>query len=613
MDQNELAPVTFAPAAVTVKTTSDGGYILSSPLPLGTYESSLGQMLRQRAGECPERIFLAERAPSGQWRALTYRDAARQADAIAQAYIDRHLSVNRPVMILSGNSIGHALVMLGGFMAGVPVVPVSAAYSLQSQDFVKLKTIFNEVRPALLYVERIDLFEKALSVLDLSDVEIVTANRETPRPTTPLAALLATVPSQQVEENFARVEPSTIAKILFSSGSTGIPKGVLNNHGMLCANQQMMSQVWPFMENTPPVLVDWLPWNHTFGGNHNFNLVLKQGGTLYIDGGKPVPGLIEQTVKNLADISPTIYFNVPAGFAMLLPFLENDAALRRNFFKRLQLVFYAAAALPQDLWQRLEAVSLLETGRKVPMTSSWGSTETAPAVTSAHFPIDRAGVIGLPLPGVFLKMVPNCGKFELRVKGPNVTTGYLKRPDLTAAAFDQEGYYRMGDAGAFADPADPVKGIIFNGRVAEDFKLNTGTWVHVGLLRVNVLAAAAPLLQDLLVTGHDRDCIGILAWPNIQECRKICGDCEGMQPAEELVRKADLTEFIRLALINFNTRQEGSSTRISRFMLMTAPPSIDANEITDKGYINQRVALEMRKELVERLHGQYPAPEVIIV
>jgi feruloyl-CoA synthase len=249
----------------------------------------------------------------------------------------------------------------------------------------------------------------------------------------------------------------------------------------------------------------------------------------------------------------------------------------------------------------------------VPMTSSWGSTETAPAVTSAHFPIDRAGVIGIPLPGVSLKMVPNCGKFELRVKGPNVTSGYLHRPDLTAAAFDEEGYYRIGDAGAFADPEDPAKGIIFNGRVAEDFKLNTGTWVHVGLLRVNVLAAAAPVLQDLLVTGHDRDCIGILAWPNIPGCRKICGDSDGRLTVDELVRRTELTEFLHQALTQFNTQQEGSSSRVSRIMLMTVPPSIDANEITDKGYINQRASLEMRKSLVSMLHAEHTVPEVLIV
>ena len=612
MQQDEFAAVNFAPPLINVEETPEGGYLLSSPMPLEPCEASLGVMLRRWAVESPERIFLGERDASGQWSLLTYGEADCRANAIAQAFIDRNLCADRPVMIFSGNSIGHALVMLGGFIAGVPVVPVSTAYSLQSQDFAKLKSIFSEVGPALLYVERIELFERALDVLDLSGVEIVTLSEQTGRPVTLLSCLLETTPTQQVEQRFELVEPPSIAKILYSSGSTGLPKGILNTHSMLCANQQMMAQAWPFTKETPPVLVDWLPWNHTFGGNHNFNLVLKRGGSLYIDGGKPVPGLVEQTVKNLTDISPTIYFNVPAGFAMLLPYLERDEVLRNSFFRKLQLVFYAAAALPQNLWQRLEAVSILATGRKVPMTSSWGSTETAPAVTSAHFPIDKAGVIGIPLPGVILKMVPNAGKFELRVKGPNVTPGYYKRPDLTKDAFDEDGFYRIGDAGAFADPGDPGKGILFNGRVAEDFKLSTGTWVHVGALRVGVLAATSPVLQDAVVTGHDREYVGILAWPNVQACREMCGDKEGDLTLEELISNKEIVDCLRKALTDFNANQ-GSSTTIRRIMLMTAPPSIDANEITDKGYINQRAALEKRKELVKALYAATAGPEVIVV
>jgi len=611
---SESAPVVFAPAAVNVKETPEGGYLLSSPLLLEPYEESLGVMLRRRAEESPERIFLGERDASGQWSFLTFGEACSRADAIAQAFINRNMGPDRPVMILSGNSIGHALVMLGGFIAGVPVAPISVAYSLLSQDFVKLRTIFSEVKPALLYVERADQFARALDVLDLSGVEVVTSSGPLDGTTTLLSHLLETTPTPQVEERFAQVNASSIAKILFSSGSTGTPKGVLNSHGMLCANQQMMAQVWPFMKETPPILVDWLPWNHTFGGNHNLNLVLKQGGTLYIDGGKPVPGMVEQTVKNLADISPTIYFNVPAGFAMLLPYLEHDEVLRHNFFRKLQLIFYAAAALPQDLWQRLEAVSLRATGRKVTMTSSWGATETSPAVTSAHFPIDKAGVIGLPLPGVVIKMVPNGAKFELRVNGPNVTTGYLHQPDLTAAAFDEDGFYRIGDAGAFADPADPVKGIIFDGRVVEDFKLGTGTWVHVGMLRLGVLTAVAPVVQDAVITGHDREYIGVLAWPSIQGCRDICQDREGTTlTVEDLIRHKEVVNHLRKTLIAYNATQKGSATRVLRIMLMAAPPSIDANEITDKGYINQRATLEKRNDLVEMLYAENPAPEVILV
>lgn len=613
MNQSEFLPVCFAPAAVNVKETPEGGYLLSSPMPLEPYEESLGVMLRRWAEESPERAFLGERDASGQWTLLTYGEAGRWADAIAQALIDRNLGPDRPVMILSGNSINHALVMLGGFIAGVPVAPVSVAYSHLSHDFAKLRSIFREVRPAMLYVERADLFARALGALDLSGVEVVTSSGQMDFPTTPLSRLLETTPTQQVEQRFALVTSTSVAKILFSSGSTGVPKGVLNSHGMLCANQQMMAQLCPFTKDTPPILVDWLPWNHTFGGNHNFNMVLKRGGTLYIDGGKPVPSMVEQTVKNLTDISPTIYFNVPAGFAILLPYLERDETLRHNFFKKMQLIFYAAAALPQDLWQRLEAVSLLATGRKVTMTSSWGATETAPAVTLAHFPIDKAGVIGLPLPGVTIKMVPNGTKFELRVKGPNVTAGYLHRPDLTDAAFDEDGFYRTGDAGAFADPTDPSKGITFNGRVAEDFKLSTGTWVHVGILRVGVLAVAASVLQDAVITGHDREWIGVLAWPNIQGCREICQDIEGKLTIGDLVRNNKVVNHLRKTLNAYNATQKGSSTMVKRIMLMTDPPSIDSNEITDKGYINQRAALEIRKEFVEMLYAENPVAEVILV
>ena len=613
MKQAEFATIEFAPAAVDVESTAGGGYLLRSPMPLASYEKSLGAMLRRWAKESPERIFLGERDAAGQWRLLTYRETGRLADSVAQALIDRNLGPERPLAILSGNSIGHALLMLGGFIAGVPVVPVSVAYSLLSQDFAKLKSIFREVRPALLYVEHAGMFALALRALDLSGVEVVAAEGHVEGiPATPFSRLLEASPTEEVENSLAAVGPDTVAKVLFTSGSTGLPKGVINTHGMLCANQQMLAQIWPFAGKTPPVLVDWLPWNHTFGGNHNFNLVLKRGGTLYIDGGKPAPGMVEQTVRNLAEISPTIYFNVPAGYAMLLHFLEKDEGLRGSFFRRLQLIFYAGAALSQDLWQRLEKVSVQATGRKIPMTSSWGSTETAPLATSAHFPIGRAGVIGLPCPGVTIKMVPGEGKYELRVKGPNVTPGYLGRPDLTREAFDDEGYYKIGDAGEFADPDDPGRGITFAGRVAEDFKLSTGTWVHVGVLRTAVMTAAAPVLQDALVAGHDRAEIGILAWPNLPGCRQVCRDADGGRPVEDLVRSSEVVGHLRKTMTDYNARQQGSSSKVGRILLMTEPPSIDANEITDKGYINQRAALVRRKDLVERLFAENPSPEVVV-
>ncbi|RJP24018.1 MAG: feruloyl-CoA synthase [Deltaproteobacteria bacterium] len=614
MGDTHFAPLDLAPAEVDAQKTPEGGYLLRSPKALEPHEVSLGAMFRRWVAESPDRILLGERDASGEWRLVTWGEAGRLADSVAQALIDRRMGSSLPVMILSGNSVDHALLMLGGFVAGVPVVPVSVAYSLLSQDFSKLKSIFREVKPALVFAENAGMFSRALAALDLAGVEVV-ASRGTVEgvPVTPFSSFLATVPTEEIAKAFAAVRPGSVAKVLFTSGSTGLPKGVINTHKMLCANQQMLAQIWPFTKATPPVLVDWLPWNHTFGGNHNFNLVLKRGGTLYVDGGKPAPVLVEQTVRNLGEISPTIYFNVPAGFAMLLPFLERDAAVRDSFFRRLQLVFYAGAALSQDIWQRLEAVSLQATGRVVPMTSSWGSTETAPLATSAHFPIDRAGVIGIPCPGVTIKMVPSGGKYELRVKGPNVTPGYLHRPDLTRNAFDAEGFYRIGDAGTFADPDDPARGIVFAGRVAEDFKLSTGTWVHVGNVRLAVMAAAAPALQDALVTGHDREAIGILAWPNLLWLREVCRDTGGSRPLEELVVEEEVLRHLRNTLTEYNGLQQGSATRIGRVLLMTEPPSIDANEITDKGYINQGAALERRGELVERLYASLPDPGVVVL
>ncbi|MBW2690408.1 MAG: feruloyl-CoA synthase, partial [Deltaproteobacteria bacterium] len=521
---------------------------------------------------------------------------------------------HRPVMILSGNSVDHALLMLGCFIAGVPVVPVSVPYSLLSKDYLKLRFIFDEICPGMIFVADGNMFAAALSCLDLTGVEVVAGQGELVEiPTTPFADLLETPITEEVDHVLAQIGAETIAKILYTSGSTGQPKGVINTHGMLCANQQMLEQVWPFITQTPPVLVDWLPWNHTFGGNHNFNMVLNQGGTLYIDGGKPAPGLVEQTVKNLGGISPTIYFNVPVGYAMLLPHLEQNEALRNNFFKNLQLIFYAGAALPQDLWERLEKVAIQATGKKVIMTSSWGSTETSPLATAAHFPLERAGVIGIPCPGVSLKMLPNGDSYELRVKGPNVTPGYFRRPDLTADAFDEDGYYMIGDAGRFVDADNPSKGISFDGRVAEDFKLTSGTWVRAGLLRVAVMAAAAPVLQFSLVTGHDREYVGILGWPNLAACKSLCENlCEDVS-LEVLLQHPEVEAYLRKALTEFNSEQQGSSTRIARIMLMSEPPDSDANEITDKGYINQRAALQRRKDLVELLYAERPGSGVIVV
>jgi feruloyl-CoA synthase len=465
--------------------------------------------------------------------------------------------------------------------AGVPVAPISPAYSLMSKDFAKLKAIAALLRPGLVWVDDAKKYGAALAAIGAE--------------ATPLASLLARAPGARIDEAFGRIGPDTVAKILFTSGSTGLPKGVLNTQRMLTSNQQMLIQAWPFLEDRVQTIVDWLPWNHTFGGNHNFNLILRNGGTLYVDGGKPAPGLIEVTARNLKEVAATMYFNVPRGFDLLLPFLEKDAALRANFFRSLDVLFYAAAALPQNLWERLEKLALEEGRGALARLSAWGSTETAPSAACVHFHIEHAGVIGLPNPGCELKLVPAAGKLEVRVRGPHVTPGYYRRDDLTRAAFDEEGFYRIGDAMRLADPAVPAKGLVFDGRVAEDFKLSSGTWVYVGTVRVKLIAAGNPLIQDAVITGHDRDEVGALVFLS-PAARDV--------PAQEV--RAKLAATLRAL-----GAEGGSSTHPVRALVMAEPPSIDANEITDKGYLNQRAVLERRAALVERLHAKRPDAEVV--
>ena len=605
-----VRPINFAPVLIEQTVTADGSVILSSKAPLEAFEPNLVKTFRTAVEIAPTRIFLAERR-GDDWRKLTYEHARGLVDAIAASLVERGLSADRPIMILSGNAIDHALLMLAGYTAGIPVAPISVAYSLQSQDHGKLKYIAELLKPGLVYVADTAPFAKALTALDLSGAELVaSANGGNLDTVTPFDQHATSNPGRAVDAAVAAIGPDTIAKFLFTSGSTGLPKGVINTHRMLTANQQQLAQVWPFVTEQPLVLVDWLPWNHTFGGNHNFNMALRHAGTFYIDAGKPLPALVGETVRNLADISPTIYFNVPAGYAALLPYLETNDALAKKFFSRLRMIFYAGAALPQDLWTRLESLATRTIGERIPMTSSWGTTEMAPAATAAHFLSDQAGIIGVPLPGVQIKLVPAGVKTEIRVRGPNVSPGYWKRPDLTAAAYDDENFYKPGDAVRFADPADPAKGLIFDGRLAEDFKLTTGTWVNVGTLRTGTLAACAPVLQDAIIAGDDREFVGMLAWLNTAGCQVLFG---GDNTPQTLCNHPGVRAHIARALAKWNSEQSGSSTRIMRILILSEAPSIDANEITDKGYINQRLALERRRADVERLFRSIPDDDVITI
>jgi len=604
MSKAPLAKIDFATPEVEMNKLPGGGYLLRSPRPLGSYPDKLGEMLLYWAEAAPERTFLAQRDASGVWQEVSYAEAARRVDAIAQSLLDQGLSAERPVAILSDNGIDNGLLVLGAMRVGVPAVPISPAYSLMSRDHGKLKHILSQVTPGLIYAADGARFEPALKAVDRGDAQVVvSANPPAEVKATLFDTLLGTTPTPAVAAAYEQVGPDTIAKILFTSGSTGTPKGVINTQRMLCSNQQAIRQLWPFLEQRPPRIVDWLPWSHTFGSNHNFNMMLFHGGSLYIDGGKPLPGLIEQTVANLREIAPTLYFNVPRGFDMLLPFLEQDDALRENFFRELDLIFYAGAALPQNLWDRIEAVSARARGVRVPLVSAWGSTETAPLITSLYYPAERAGVIGLPAPGCELKMVPNGDKLELRIKGPNITPGYWKNPEATRDAFDEEGYYCIGDAGRLADPDDPLKGVVFDGRVAEDFKLMSGTWVHVGAVRVAAIAAGAPVIQDAVVTGHDREDLGLLIFPNPVGCKSLCPEAPADAGLDTLITEPAVQAALRMGVTAYNRQHPGNSTRIGRALLMTEPPNIDANEITDKGYINQRAVLARRADLVTRLHG----------
>jgi feruloyl-CoA synthase len=604
----------FATPQIADDRRADGSMVLRSTRGLGSVPRSLGVLLERWAAAAPDRLFLAERTASGGWRHLTYEAAAQAANAIGQSLLDRQLGPHRPLMILAENGIDHALMTLGAMHVGVPVVPVSTAYARLSQDFGKLRYIFGLVEPGLIYVDDADRYAKALDAIGASGAEIVASHGSLGgvRPT-PFSALTELRPTPAVDAAFAGVGPDTVAKILFTSGSTGQPKGVINTQRMLCANQESAAAAWVFLADHPPVIVDWLPWNHTFGGNHNLNMMLRNGGTLYIDEGKPVPALIGKTIANLREVSPTVYFNVPRGYAALVDFLENDEALRQKFFARLDLLFYAAAALPQSLWDRLERVGLQARGRKVPFISSWGLTETAPAVTMVHFAIDRPGNIGVPGPGMEVKLAPVGDRLEIRVKGPNVTPGYFKAPELTAQAFDEEGWLRTGDAVRLADPANPAAGLLFDGRTAENFKLSSGTWVNVGTLRPAVIAAGAPVIEDAVITGHDRDAIGLLIFPSLAGLRGLCPDAGGEAKLEALVARPAVRRALIDGLARHNALAQGSSMRVARCLILTEPPSIDANEITDKGYLNQRAVLTKRAALVERLHAEPPDADVIVI
>ena len=590
---------TFASPDIEMDRRPDGTIILRSRRALGEWEPSITAVLHTRAAEHPDRPLAAKRDAGDRWITLTYGEAQRKADALAGAFVELGLGPDKPLMILSGNSLEHLLLSLGAYAARVPVMPISVAYSLMSKDHARIRAIAELTGPGLLFADDAGPFGAALDALANQVPRTLVASGERD------GAL-------RLDELLARDDspldgdpgPNAIAKLLFTSGSTGTPKGVINTHRMLCSNQAMLKANWPFLSDEPPILVDWLPWSHTFGGNHNLNLTLFNGGTIYIDDGRPVPPLFPRTLAALRDVPPTLYFNVPAGYALLAPALENDADLAERFFSRLRFMFYAAAALPDALAARLRELSARHADHDVQLTSSWGTTETSPAATTAHFPNPPTGCIGVPYPGTIIKLAPVAGKFEIRVSGPIVTPGYYRHPELTAATFDEDGFYRSGDAVKLIDEHDPNRGVSFDGRIAENFKLVTGTWVAAGTLRTRLISSAG-VVGDAVICGHDTEFVAALAWVNQAEARKRFGG-EADVPLDD----PRLLDHLALALAQLN-EGAGSASRVERLLLLSEPPSLDAGEITDKGYLNQGACRDRRAADIARLYADVPDAAII--
>lgn len=576
-------PIRLCEPLVTVTSASDGQIYRSRPL--APVQRCAGDWLVRWAAEAPDRIWLAERAPGGAWRTLTYSAALRAVRGLGAALLGP--ARDRPIVLLSGNSIAHALVQVAAMHVGIVVAPISPAYTLMSSDFARLREIVSLLQPAVVFAQELERFLPAISACGLLDATLLSADD--------VGVLAATPPDPRSDERFAAILPETPAKILFTSGSTGTPKGVINTQLMLCSNQAAIAQSWPFLQDRPPVVVDWLPWSHTFGGNHNFFLVLCNGGTLYIDEGKPAPGLIEPTVANLREISPTLYFNVPRGLELLVARLEEDEVLSRSFFAQLDLLFYAAAALPATTRSRLLAVAARAGREDLFFGAAWGSTETAPMSTLVHFETQEPAAIGTPAPGTAIKLAPVDGKLEIRVFGPNVTPGYWTPQGIEPPALDADGFLYTQDAVRLADPERPERGFLFEGRLGENFKLTSGTWVRTGLLRLAVIESTAPHVSDVVIAGHGRDELGILVF--------LAPSAAG----------TDIEGRLRAGLLAHNARHPSTSERIARALVLSVPPSLDAGETTDKGYINQRRVLERRAIDVERLFAQAPDEAVIVL
>ena len=600
-----------------VVSRSDGATLVESTEALLPYPDRLSDRLQHWAQTTPDRIFVARRGPPaangtpGDWVTLTYAQMWQRAQAVGQALVDRGLSAERPVAILSENSLEHLSLAMGALWVGVPWVPISTAYSLVSQDFGKLRHIVHTTTPGLVLASS-PAYGRAIAAAVPHDVEVVLAQGElSERPTQPFDSLLATVPGPSAAAAHAATGPETIAKFLFTSGSTKMPKGVITTHRMLCCNQQMIRQTLGFLAEEPPVLVDWLPWNHVFGGSHNVGIALYNGGTLYIDDGKPTPADMAQTLHNLREISPTIYFNVPKGLEEIARAMDGDPALRDRLFARCKALFFSGAALSQAVWDQLHDHAQASVGERVRIITGLGMTETSPSCTFAVGTDVASGHIGLPMPGVQVKLVAQQEKVEIRFRGPHVMPGYWRDPDQTREAFDEEGYYRTGDAVQWIDPQDPQRGLRFDGRTAEDFKLSTGTFVSVGPLRARIILAGDPCVQDAVITGLNRNEVGALLFVRPQACRALAGELPAEAPMSQVLDHPAVRAFFQRLANRLRQEATGSANRVTRLLPLEDPPSMDRGEATDKGSINQRAVLQHRSALVESLYTD-PSPHVIV-
>jgi feruloyl-CoA synthase len=590
--------------SVPVRVRRDGDiWYLESEALLNTYPKRLTDRLASGARQHPDRWLVARRNGEGRWIGISYAEMFAYARSIGQALLDRGLSAERPVVILSGNDLEHMMIAMGAMWAGVPHAPISPAYSLVSSDFGKLRHVLDLLTPGLVFASEGDRFAGALEAVLHGDVEIVTLNGSCgQRSATPLAELLAAIPTT-VDEVHEAIDADAIAKFLFTSGSTALPKAVPTTHRMLCSNQQMLLDTFPEFAVEPPVLVDWLPWNHTFGGSHNVGIALYNGGTLYIDDGKPIGKKFEETLRNLREIAPTIYFNVPKGWEELTTALETDTQLRDTFFSRVKVLFFAGAGLSQASWDQLQSVTERFCGERIRIMAGLGMTETSPSCLFTTGPVSGAGYVGLPAPGCEVKLVPLAGKLEARFRGPHVMSGYWRMKDASVAdTFDEDGYYRSGDALKLVDLQKPELGLMFDGRIAEDFKLSSGTFVSVGPMRARFISAGAPYVQDAVVTGLNRDDVGVLVYPRLDDCRRLA-QLPISASASDIINAPEVRAFFSNLLEQLNRESTGTATAIARLRLLDTPPSLDRGEITDKGSINQRAVLSRYEALIEMMHN----------